>query len=110
MALELMHDLGDTYGKALTWDSLGYIHGRCGAHAEAIRCYERSLDLCRTLQDGLILFGVLHRLGDAHLAADHPDAARRAWAEASAITAATHEDRAVVAEKLVQLRDRSAPA
>lgn len=75
----------DLDGQASTWDSLGYIHHHRGDHREAIACYQRSLDVFRSLGDHYWTADVLIHLGDSHLAAGGPVEARAAWHEALGI-------------------------
>ncbi|MEV6237869.1 BTAD domain-containing putative transcriptional regulator [Lentzea sp. NPDC051838] len=72
----------DLDGQASTWDSLGYIHHHRGDHREAIECYQRSLDVFRSLGDHYWTADVLIHLGDSHLAAGDAHAAGVAWKEA----------------------------
>lgn len=71
--------------QAPTWDSLGYIHHHRGDHREAIACYERSLDVFRSLGDHYWTADVLIHLGDSHLAAGDGISAGAAWQEALGI-------------------------
>ncbi|WP_198680765.1 AfsR/SARP family transcriptional regulator [Lentzea terrae] len=75
----------DLDGQASTWDSLGYIHHHRGDHREAIACYQRSLQVFRSLGDHYWTADVLIHLGDSHLAAGDPVEARAAWQEALGI-------------------------
>ncbi|MET9631914.1 BTAD domain-containing putative transcriptional regulator [Lentzea sp. NPDC006480] len=75
----------DLDGRASTWDSLGYIHHHRGDHREAIGCYQRSLDVFRSLGDHYWTADVLIHLGDSHLAAGDAVAAGVAWQEALGI-------------------------
>ena len=65
-----------------TWDSLGYIHHHLGDYQQAIRCYERSLILCRELADRYNEAGTLDHIGDAHCHLGNLNAARLAWQQA----------------------------
>ncbi len=75
----------DLDGQASTWDSLGYIHHHRDDHREAIACYERSLDVFRSLGDRYWTADVLIHLGDSHLAAGDGISAVLAWQEALGI-------------------------
>ena len=55
--------LGDRYGQALTWDSVGYIQHQLGDLDAATVSYQRSLDLWHDLADRLCMADILVRLG-----------------------------------------------
>ena len=105
-ALTLSQELGDCYGEAATWDSLGYAH-HLGHHTQAITCYEHALDLLRDLGDRYHEAVVFTGLGDTHRAAGDPDAARTAWQHAvDILDELDHPDADAVRTKL---KDCSAP-
>lgn len=70
---------GNEVGEAATWDSLGYIHLRCGNHAEAVSAYRRAVDQFRALGDRVNAADTLVRLGDADEQAGATDQARAVW-------------------------------
>jgi len=84
-SLDLHQELGDHYGVAIAWDSLGYAHHHLGHHTRAIDCYHRALGLYRGVGDRYFEADTLSHLGDAYHAAGQPDAARDAWCHALAI-------------------------
>lgn len=71
--------LGEREFETCAWETLGYAHRQMGDHGRAVACY----------QDAVILFGsggyrfaqasTLTRMGEAHHAVGHLDAARDAW-------------------------------
>jgi tetratricopeptide (TPR) repeat protein len=78
--LTLLRDLGDRFGEAGTWNSLGYAHHHRGRHAQAITCYQHALDLYRAFGDRYFEAHTLSRHAAGHL-----HAARDAWQEALTI-------------------------
>ena len=50
-ALDLQLEIGDRFGEATTYDSLGYVHRHLGHQREATTCYENSVDLYGELGD-----------------------------------------------------------
>ncbi|HWM04677.1 MAG TPA: BTAD domain-containing putative transcriptional regulator [Actinophytocola sp.] len=85
LAITLHHDLGDHYGEAASWDSLGYAHHHLGDHERAIACYTRAITLHHTAGDRHDEANVLAHLGDTHATAGDPDRAREAWSQALTI-------------------------
>jgi tetratricopeptide (TPR) repeat protein len=83
-ALALFNKMGDEYGEAATWDSLGEAHLRRGDHAQAITCYQRTIEVCREMGDHYHEAIGLDHLGDAHHAAGDRKAAQGAWRQALA--------------------------
>jgi len=69
-------------GQAGTWHSLGYSHEQLGAHARAVTCYRRAIDLHRRLGDRYREAETLDRLAGALLAGGDRAAARLAWEQA----------------------------
>jgi tetratricopeptide (TPR) repeat protein len=84
-ALSLLAARRDLFYEAAAWDSLGYARRQIGHHAQAIACYQHSLDLCRQLDDPDDRAVVLLHLGEVHHTAGDQDAARRTWQQALAI-------------------------
>jgi tetratricopeptide (TPR) repeat protein len=84
-ALRMLRRLGDAYGQAAAWDSLGYIRYRLGEHGEAATCYRHALELLRDLGDRCEEANTLVRLGDACQAGGTPVDADRAWRRAADI-------------------------
>jgi tetratricopeptide (TPR) repeat protein len=81
-ALQVQKELGDRFGQAETWDSIGYAHHHLGRHATAITCYETAAALYREFDDRYNEADTLTSLGDAHHAAGQPAPARTAWRHA----------------------------
>lgn len=75
----------DDSSKAHTLDSMGYAHHQLGQHDQACRCYRRARTLFRKPGDRYYEAILLGHLGDTHLDAGEPHAARRAWQHALAI-------------------------
>jgi hypothetical protein len=73
-------DIGDRYGEAASWDSLGYAHHRNGDRPRAIACYRQALELHRTVGDRYDEAYVLVHIGEAD-----PDLAVQSWRAALAI-------------------------
>jgi tetratricopeptide (TPR) repeat protein len=100
-ALEHQQKLGYLYGEANTWDSLGYIHHRLGEHEEAADCYRHAVGIFNGAGDPRFEATSLDRLGDLHLDAANPVAARAAWTRAlSILTDLHHPDATAVRAKL----------
>ncbi len=74
--------LDDPQGQATSWDSLGYTHHLLGDTAEAIRCYERALELCRAVGDRAYEADILQHLGDSHHEQGEDEQARATYREA----------------------------
>jgi tetratricopeptide (TPR) repeat protein len=93
--------LGDRHAEAGTWDSIGYAHHHLGNYLEAVACHEKSVSLLREVGDRYYESDALTHLGDSHLAADAPEAARDAWLQALEIlTDLDHPDADRVRERL----------
>lgn len=84
-AVALHHELGDRYGEAASWDSLGYAHHQLGEYPRAIDCYDHAAGLHHAAGERFDEATVLTHLGDAHGAAGDPDRAVQAWGAALAI-------------------------
>ncbi|MDT0345094.1 AfsR/SARP family transcriptional regulator [Streptomyces litchfieldiae] len=80
-ALAIHRELGDMPGESATLDSMGYIHHRLGQYEEAIAYYRRSLAWRRGWKR-VLGARTLSRLGEAQLAADHPEEGRRTLRQA----------------------------
>src|SRR5215469_12786497 len=99
-SLSMMRRVEEPRGESAVWDSLGYIHHHRGDFRQAIACYERAIDL---LWDGdrFNEADTLNNLGDVHLSAGDPAAARKAWSRALRIfDEIDHPDRDQVRAKL----------
>jgi DNA-binding SARP family transcriptional activator len=73
----------DTFVEIDAVETLGQAELGLGSHTEAIAHFQRALEGYRTL-DHPNEAAALHHLGQAHLAAGHPDRAREAWRRALA--------------------------
>ncbi|MFG1807455.1 BTAD domain-containing putative transcriptional regulator [Streptomyces sp. NPDC049040] len=103
-ALPVLEEFDDRERLAHTWDSVAFAHHHLGRHSQAALCYRRALDLCRGLGDRPLEADILHRFGDALLAAHRPDAAGSAWQSALAIlTELEHPHAARIQAKLAAL-------
>ncbi|WP_329264908.1 tetratricopeptide repeat protein [Streptomyces sp. NBC_01478] len=80
-AVTLFLELGDETGAAATWDSIGHAYHHLGQYEQAVTAFRNTLDLSRRGDLPLLTAGTLRRLGDTHLSAADPDAARAAWVE-----------------------------
>jgi tetratricopeptide (TPR) repeat protein len=106
-SLAMMQVVGERRGQGAIWDSLGYTHHHRGDFRQAIACYERALDLTWD-GDRFNKADTLNNLGDVHLSAGDPAAARRAWTQALRIfDEIDHPDRDQVRAKL-RVHDRPA--
>jgi tetratricopeptide (TPR) repeat protein len=81
-ALSLLEEFDDRERQTYAWDSIAYAHHHLGQHSQAVMCYRHALNLCRDLGDLSLEADILNRFGDAHYAAQDPDAARDAWQNA----------------------------
>ncbi|MDR6980879.1 DNA-binding SARP family transcriptional activator [Streptomyces sp. 3330] len=81
-ALALQQELGHDAGTADTWDSIGHALHHLGQYDEAVAAYGNALALYRQLDAPRLRAITLMHLGDTHLSAAHPEAARAAWSEA----------------------------
>ncbi|MEV0908261.1 AfsR/SARP family transcriptional regulator [Streptomyces hokutonensis] len=82
-ALALQQELGDATGAADTWDSIGLALHHLGRYDEAVISFRNALVLYRQADHSpWSIAATLGRLGDTHLNAGRPDAARAAWTEA----------------------------
>jgi tetratricopeptide (TPR) repeat protein len=72
-------------GQAATLDSLGYAHTQLGQHTDAIRCYERALDLLDRKERTYQVACVLTNLATSYQAARNDQAAALMSQEALSI-------------------------
>jgi len=86
-AIALHQELGDADGQAATstWDSLGYAYHQLGDYAQAASCLGKAVRLFGEFGDRHGQAQALAHLGDARLAAGHPEMAREVWQQALAI-------------------------
>jgi DNA-binding SARP family transcriptional activator len=99
-SLSMMRQVEAPRGESAVWDTLGYIHHHHGDFRQAIACYERALVLTRD-GDRFNEADTLNSLGDVHLSAGDPAAARKAWNRALRIfDEIDHSDRDQVRAKL----------
>lgn len=78
-ALARSEGLGVLGGEAAVWDTLGYVESCRGEFADAIACYERSLDLFRENGDRCNEAAVLKRLSDSFHAAGEIQRSGQLW-------------------------------
>jgi tetratricopeptide (TPR) repeat protein len=71
--------VGDRQGEAHAWDTVGYADGHLGRFARAVDSYQHALKLFRDAGLPYNEAVALMYLGDIHLAAGDPDAARTVW-------------------------------
>jgi tetratricopeptide (TPR) repeat protein len=110
-ALALYQELNISYGKAATWDSLGYVHHHLGHHHKAIACYRRSLKLFRDLGDRYYEANTLSHLGDTYHAAGAVEAACDAYEQAlSILNDLDHPDAGQVLSRLAATNQPAIPA
>ncbi|WP_328686119.1 AfsR/SARP family transcriptional regulator [Streptomyces sp. NBC_00343] len=84
-ALALQQGLGDDVNEAHTYDSIGLAHCRLGRYEQAVAAYREAVDGYRRGHVPSFVARALVSLGDTHLEAGQPEAARAAWAEGLAI-------------------------
>jgi DNA-binding SARP family transcriptional activator len=101
LAVVLHQEVGDRYGEAASWDSLGYAHLRLGEADEALDCYRQALTLHRTVGHRYDEAYVLIHIGEAHAAAGEDHLAADTWQAALAIlTELDHPDAEALRTKL----------
>jgi tetratricopeptide (TPR) repeat protein len=104
-SLELQRELGDRFGQAETWDSLGYASLRLGRHEAAISCYRTAVALYQAFDDRYNEADSTASLGDAHYAAGDVDSACTAWRHAcDIIDLLRHPDADKIRAKLANTR------
>jgi tetratricopeptide (TPR) repeat protein len=81
-ALELLQRIGDRFGEAETWDSLGFTYRQLQDWTQATACYERALDLYREFGDRYNEADTMAYLGDALHASGRTADARATWQQA----------------------------
>ncbi|MCW8103513.1 AfsR/SARP family transcriptional regulator [Streptomyces tauricus] len=81
-ALVLCQELNCSTGAAETWGSIGYAHHHLGQYEQAVVAYHNAVAHSRQGDFCWMIAGILIRLGDTHLSAGRPNAARKAWTEA----------------------------
>jgi tetratricopeptide (TPR) repeat protein len=97
----LQRELGDRFGQAETWDSLGYASQRLGLQAEAISCYRTAAGLFQAFDDRYNEADSTASLGDAHYAAGDIASAMSAWGcAADILDQLRHPDAGKVRAKL----------
>jgi DNA-binding SARP family transcriptional activator/tetratricopeptide (TPR) repeat protein len=109
-ALRRLSELGDRYGEAAVWHTLGYAHDRAGHYGEAADCYQHTLGLLKVSDDPCHVAETLTALGDSRRAAGDLAAARTAWERALAIVGTMHHpDAARLRAKLDELSTAAKP-
>jgi tetratricopeptide (TPR) repeat protein len=89
-AIELCQAIGYSPGEAGTWDTLGVVLQRLGAHDEAVPCFLRAVTLDREMGNRYDLAMVLAHLGETYAATGDLRGAREAWDESLAILRVLH--------------------
>lgn len=84
-AVTLAQQANDPHGEAATWDTLGSAHHHLGEYEQALRCYQRSLDIHTVIGERYDETIILTHIGDTHHAAGNPAAARTAREQALTI-------------------------
>src|SRR5205085_1394404 len=104
-------ELGDRFGQAETWDSLGYANQRLGRNAAAISCYRTAVALFQEFDDRYNEADSTASLGDAHYAAGDAASARAAWRRAAdLLDLLRHPDAGKVRAKLTDAQRPGGPA
>lgn len=101
-ALELFRQGESRPGEAATWDSLGVIHQKLANLDESAYCFERALELSRTIGNLRFEADVLSHLGDTHNLAGRRRVAEQAWRQALDILADLGSADSELAAKLRQ--------
>ena len=103
-ALDLHKQLGDRFGQAQVWDTLGSVRQHYGDHAGALTCYQQALQLCQELGSRYYQSVTFSHLGDCHRAAGEAEAAGDAWRKAlNILDDLDHPDAAEIRAKLASL-------
>jgi tetratricopeptide (TPR) repeat protein len=89
-AIELCQAIGYSPGEAGTWDTLGVVLQRLGAHDEAVPCFLRAVTLDREMGNRYDLAMVLAHLGETYAATGDLGGARESWEESLAILRVLH--------------------
>jgi len=109
-AVVLHQEVGDRYGEAASWDSLGYAHHCLGRSDEALDCYRQALKLHRTVGHRYDEAYVLVHIGETHAATGADHLATEAWESALTILGELdHPDADALRARLEAGTDRSAP-
>ncbi|GIG69193.1 AfsR/SARP family transcriptional regulator [Phytomonospora endophytica] len=75
----------DEYGAVATWDSLGQIHLKTGAHTRALECVKAAVALAGRVGGEVLLARTYEGLAEVHRTMGDPASARDAWNRALAI-------------------------
>jgi tetratricopeptide (TPR) repeat protein len=95
-AIELCQAIGYAPGEAGTWDTLGVVLQRLGAHDEAVPCFLRAVTLDREMGNRYDLAMVLAHLGETYRSTGDSSGAREAWDESLLILRTLHHPAAAV--------------
>jgi tetratricopeptide (TPR) repeat protein/transcriptional regulator with XRE-family HTH domain len=110
-AIELCQAIGYSPGEAGTWDTLGVVSQRLGAHDEAVPCFLRAITLDREMGNRYDLAMVLAHLGETYLSVGDVRGAREAWDESLLILRTLHHPAASeIRGRLTALAARPASA
>jgi len=105
-ALDLQREIGDRFGQAETYDSLGYAHRHLGQLQEATTAYQQALTLYREFGDRYNEADTLAYLGDVHRTSGDLENARIAWQRALEILEQVdHADADRVRAKMRELNE-----
>jgi tetratricopeptide (TPR) repeat protein/transcriptional regulator with XRE-family HTH domain len=89
-AIELCQAIGYSPGEAGTWDTLGVVLQRLGAHDEAVPCFLRAVTLDREMGNRYDLAMALAHLGETYRSVGDLGGAREAWDESLLILRTLH--------------------
>ncbi|HEV8562029.1 MAG TPA: tetratricopeptide repeat protein [Actinophytocola sp.] len=102
-ALEIYSEIGHPEGNAYALHVLGFIHQELCSYTQAIRCYERSIEIDRELGCRYWEAVVLDRLGGAYHSLGDGRRAQLAWRQAfNILDTLQHPDAEVMKEKRVE--------
>ncbi len=102
-ALEIYSRIGHPEGNAYAHHVLGFIHQELGNYAQAIRCYQRSIEINRELGSRYWEAVVLDRLGGAYHALGDSHRAQLAWRQAfDILDTLRHPDAEAMKKKCVE--------
>jgi tetratricopeptide (TPR) repeat protein len=100
-AIELCQAIGYSPGEAGTWDTLGVVLQRLGAHDEAVPCFLRAVSLDREMGNRYDLAMVLAHLGETYASTGDAAGAREAWDESLVILRALHHPTTALVQGLL---------
>ncbi|HET9141443.1 ATP-binding protein [Actinophytocola sp.] len=99
-ALDIYSTIGHPEGLAYALHVLGFIHQESGHHTEAVRCYERAIEIDRELGSRYWEAVLLDRLGGAYDALGDRHTAKLVWRQAfDILDTLRHPDAEAVRDK-----------